>query len=129
MTLQTSLRVIFMVCTPIIPKAFGVTVKSVGDMAALVKAVMPVEISATVTVTAEGFSGSSGSTALAPPKLRVSKEFKGVSGIGVGVGIKGMGRSKSGAKLVTSRAIVFVVVREPSVTATEKENFPQSEAA
>jgi hypothetical protein len=91
MVLQTSLRVIFMVCTPIIPKAFGVTVKSVGEMAALVKAVMPDEISATVTVTAEGFSGSSGSTALAPPKLRVSKEFKGVSGIGVGVGIKEMG--------------------------------------
>jgi hypothetical protein len=118
-----------MVCTPIIPNAFGVTVKSVADIAALVKAVMPVEISATVTVTAEGFVGSSGSTALAPPKLRVSKEFKGVSGIGVGVGIKGMGWLKSGAKLVTSRAIDLVVVREPSVTATENVNLPHSEAA
>ena len=91
MALQISLRVIFMVCTPIIPKAFGVTVKSVADMAALVKTVIPVEISATVTVTAEGFVESSGSTALAPPKLRVSLEFKGISGIGVGVAIKGMG--------------------------------------
>jgi hypothetical protein len=80
-----------MVCTPIIPNALGVTVKSVADIAALVKAVMPVEISATVTVTAVGFVGSSGSTALAPPKLRVSKVFRGLSGIGVGVVIKGMG--------------------------------------
>jgi hypothetical protein len=77
------------VCTPIIPKAFGVAVKSVEVRAASAKGVIPVVISATVTVTGE--VKSSGSSAFEVPRLIVIFVLRGYSGIGVVVGINESG--------------------------------------
>ena len=58
-------------------------------MAALVKVVIPVDISTTVNVTVA--ETSSGSSAFEDPRGRFKIEFKATSGIGVGVVIKAGG--------------------------------------